>query len=165
LVPSPAGTDGIALEFGALTSLSATAPTGAPQVLSPEPDAHAVSGARPQAHDLSARQPSLTANAGSAQAPRSHPSVQRSPPTADARAGSTPRRPARGPLPFNLPRPLHAGGSSSSTGGSAPSLLPFGFATLIGFFVLAAPGLGRRIRPARLPSPRSRLQSPLDHPG
>jgi hypothetical protein len=67
---------------------------------------------------------------------------------------------------YGLERTLSAGGSSTPTGGgSVPSPLLFGFATPIGFIVLAAPGLGRRIRLARHPSPRSRFHSPLDRPG
>jgi hypothetical protein len=44
-------------------------------------------------------------------------------------------------------------------------VLVFAFATLIGFFVLAAPGLGRRIRLARYPRPRGRDGSSIDRPG
>jgi hypothetical protein len=54
---------------------------------------------------------------------------------------------------------------SSSAGGIVPSALLFGFAALTGFIVLAAPGLGRRIRVARALRPRSLDRPPIDHPG
>jgi hypothetical protein len=151
-MPTSGGAVQIVIEVGApiLPSSTALGPTGPDQA--PGLDVRAPHGADPQPRGTSVR------------ASWTHPTVQRSQPTADASAGSMPR-PARGPLPFNLPRPLQAAGSSASTGGSVPSLLLFGFATLIGFFVLAAPGLERRIRLARLPSPRSRFDSPLDRPG
>jgi hypothetical protein len=79
-------------------------------------------------------------------------------------AGSASRGISRGPLPLEFP-PLQARSSSVSGGGSASSLLLFGFAALIGFFVLAAPGLGRRIRLARYPRPRGRDGSSIDRPG
>ena len=166
-IPIPAGAVEIEieLEIDTPTAPISLAPVAAPQIPASEPDAHVVSGVRPQARDPWTQAPSPMANAGSAQASGNHLTVQRAQPTANASAAPPSRRPARGPLPFNLPGPLQAGGSSTSTGGSVPSLLTFGFAVLIGFFVLAAPGLGRRIRLARLPSPRSRLQSPIDRPG
>jgi hypothetical protein len=164
----PAGAVEIAVEvdatipsFPALPSPAGPGETRRPPA--PTPDAPGV--ARDPARGTSVPAPSRPVSLGPTLAPRSAPSVQRSQPTADASAGWSPHRPARGPLPFDFPRPLQAGGSSSSTGGSAPSLLLFGLATLIGLFVFAAPGLGRRIRLARLPSPRGRYHSPLDRPG
>jgi hypothetical protein len=81
-----------------------------------------------------------------------------------ASAGSSTRGFFRGPLPLEFP-PLQARNSSLTGGGSAPTVLVFAFATLIGFFVLAAPGLGRRIRLARYPRPRGRDGSSIDRPG
>ena len=72
------------------------------------------------------------------------------------------RKPQR--LPLERRQPRQALGSSSA-GGVVPSALLFGFAALTGFIVLAAPGLGRRIRVARKLRPRTADQSPIDHPG
>jgi tetrahydromethanopterin S-methyltransferase subunit F len=58
-----------------------------------------------------------------------------------------------------------ASGASTSAGGGASGLLIGVVAALIAFFVLAAPGIGRRIRPARLPSPHGRDDLRIDHPG
>jgi hypothetical protein len=94
-----------------------------------------------------------------------HPTVKRSQPRADKSARTTRRSSSHGPLPFERSGAPQIGGFSASSGGGASSLLVFGFATLTGSFVFAAPGLGRRIRLAREPSPRSRHDSPLDRPG
>ncbi len=69
-------------------------------------------------------------------------------------------------LPLDPPgAPLPVGSSISWTGGSTPSVGVVGVATLVGFLVLAAPGLGRRIRLARELSPHSRDRSRIDRPG
>jgi hypothetical protein len=136
---------------------TAQAPRGAPM---PRPDARnaprADRAAQPKAPTRAAARPAPVA--------WSEPAADHAPPKAAARASAAPRRSGGSPLPFGVPRPLQGSGSSAASGG-VPSLLTFGFATLIGFFVFAAPGLGRRIRPARSPSPRGRHHSPLDRPG
>jgi hypothetical protein len=97
-----------------------------------------------------------------------HPSAHQHPRAGKDRADAAPTRDARGTrrheLPLDLPRRSPAVGSSSS-GGVVPGALLLGVAALTGFFLLAAPGLGRRIRVARELSPRSPEQSPIDHPG
>jgi hypothetical protein len=119
---------------------------------------------------------SMTPRTGTGVAPPTPAVVraQRDPSVAGAhhtRAATKPRphsaspRRTRGPLaPFGLPRRSLAVGSPSS-GGVAPGALLLGVAALTGFFLLAAPGLGRRIQVARELSPRSLDQSPIDHPG
>jgi hypothetical protein len=54
---------------------------------------------------------------------------------------------------------------SSSAGGVGTSAILVGVAALTGFVLLAAPGLGRRIRVARELSPGSPDSLPIDHPG
>jgi hypothetical protein len=83
-----------------------------------------------------------------------------------ASARPAPRSAPRPPSPRHLPqRPLQADGSAAWAGGNAPSLLVSGIAALIGYFALAAPIVGRRIRPAWELSPRSRYRARIDHPG
>jgi hypothetical protein len=135
----------------------AQAPSGAPM---PEPDARDSQRAD---HRAPATSPARAA-ARPVPVSFSEPAVDHASPKAAARASAAPRHSGGSPLPFGVPRPLQGSGSSASSGG-VPSLLTFGFATLIGFFVFAAPGLGRRIRLARSPSPRGRHHSPLDRPG
>jgi hypothetical protein len=73
-------------------------------------------------------------------------------------------RPASTPLAPWAPRSSH-GATSSSASGAASSAVLVGIAALTGFVLLAAPGLGRRIRVARELSPRNLGRSPIDHPG
>jgi len=159
VIATVAGTIEIEIDVEVGTPAVATSPSLSSPA--PQPDAHAPKAARAAA-PTSGQASSRTVSIGSMRAPQSQSSIQRSQPTPGASAGTTPRR--RGPLPFDLP-PLQAASSSASAGGSAPSLLVFGFAAFIGFFVLAAPGLGRRIRLARLPSPRGRYGSSIERPG
>jgi hypothetical protein len=127
------------------------------------PDEHALETTRAPARDAWAGPPSPTATHDVASA-QSQPDARAPRPAPDARRA--PQRQTDEALSlFALPRTLNAGGSSQSTGGTLPNPLTFGFATVIGFIVLPAPGLGRRIRLARHPSPRNRFHSPLDRPG
>ena len=143
--------------FSASTLLEGTQPRIAP-------DTHKQNASRTKSPDeaLPAATTQAT-NAGWVQAPPSEPKAQTSRRSAEPSAGR-PSRSNGGSLPHRFP-PLEAAGSAGSTGGSAPSVLLIGLATLIGFFVLAAPGLGRRIRFARTPSPRGRFGSSIDRPG
>jgi hypothetical protein len=146
-VPSPAA-----------TATVPNAPQGMGQVPMPVRDAtgHGGVGSRP---------PSETPIAPASEIPRGHRAGERSQPPSATRAGKASRH-ARGPmLPPSLPNPLHVVGSGGASGGIVPSALLLGLATVIGFFILAAPGLGRRIRPARELRPRSRYQAPIDDPG
>ena len=75
-------------------------------------------------------------------------------------------RPARRLPQLPLGPTRRAAGSSSSSGGAAPgSGGATGVAALTGFYVLAAPGLGRRIRDVRELSPHTRAEAPRDRPG
>jgi hypothetical protein len=82
---------------------------------------------------------------------------------ADAKSRSSYRSPSPF-LPFERRQSRQAAGSSNA-GGFVPSALLFGVAALTGFVLLAAPGIGRRVRVARELSPRGLAQSPLDRPG
>jgi hypothetical protein len=80
-----------------------------------------------------------------------------------------PPRVTRAP-PVSLPSipsvpPSRHGFGSASAGGAGTSALLVGVAALTGFVLLAAPGLGRRIRVARELSPGSPDSPPIDHPG
>jgi hypothetical protein len=98
-------------------------------------------------------------------APRhSQPRAHHARPVGQTRAHGASSKRDRQQLPLERRQSRQAFGSSSA-GGVIPSALLFGFAALTGFIVLAAPGLGRRIRVARELSPRSPVQSPLDRPG
>lgn len=99
-----------------------------------------------------------------AQPPHSQPRAHHARPVEQTRAhGERSKREER-QLPLERRQSRQALGSSSA-GGLVPSVLLFGFAALTGFVVLAAPGLGRRIRVARELSPRNPDRSPIDHPG
>ena len=96
--------------------------------------------------------------------PQTEPRAEHARPAKRDRArGARPHRPLP-PIPLDRPQPRQATGSSSF-GGFVPSALLLGVAALTGFILLAAPGLGRRIRLARELSPRGLGQSPLDRPG
>jgi hypothetical protein len=94
----------------------------------------------------------------------SEPRVHHARPVEQTRARGDRSKPERRQLPLERRQPRQALGSSSA-GGIVPSALLFGFAALTGFIVLAAPGLGRRIRVARVLRPRSLDRPPIDHPG
>jgi hypothetical protein len=75
-------------------------------------------------------------------------------------------RPARRLPQLPLGPTRRAAGSSTSSGGAAPGGGgATGVAALTGFIVLAAPGLGRRIRVVRELSPHARAEAPRDRPG
>jgi hypothetical protein len=97
-------------------------------------------------------------------APSSH-GERREPREAPSARPAPPRSQDEPPSPLKLPAVLGVGGSSSASSGTAPGSIVVLLAVPTGFFVLAAPGIGRRIRPARELSPRSRSASPIDHPG
>lgn len=134
----------------------------------PRPDTRKPGGATSQAASPTpATAVVRSASAGWVQAPSRHSKTQQPRHPAEARAGYSrfsESGSGRGSQPLGLP-PLQVVGSNGSAGGGAPSVLLVGFATLIGFFVIAAPGLGRRIRHARVPSPRGRISSTIDRPG
>jgi hypothetical protein len=149
IVPMPLGT--IEIEV---------APDLAPRALAPTPDARSPVGSVPSGDNAAGH--STTATRGASDASADELPQHRAEPA--ARTGG--HRPARGEnRPFVFAPPLGAAGSSTSAGGTAPSASNFGLATVTGFFAFAVPGLGRRIRLARIPSPRSRPNSPLDRPG
>ena len=158
---TPTGTIQIVIDTGATTPGSVV-PTTAPNTGAPLPDPRSAGAGDRMPH---AERPVFEASAVTATEAPGEPSVERrAAPRAEATARA-PRDSSGGRLPFDFPPPLQVAGSSTSTGGFVPSLLTFGLATVIGFFAFAAPGLGRRIRLARTPSPRSRSHSPLDNPG
>ena len=75
-------------------------------------------------------------------------------------------RPARRLPQLPLGPARRAAGSATSSGGAAPGGgAVSGFAALTGFYILAAPGLGRRLRDVRELSPHARAEAPLDRPG
>jgi hypothetical protein len=75
-------------------------------------------------------------------------------------------RPARRLPQLPLGPTRRAAGSSTSSGGAAPGGgAASGVAALTGFYVLAAPSLGRRLRVVRELSPHARAEAPLDRPG
>ena len=158
---TPTGTIQIVIDTGAPTPDSVmlpAAPTMGARL--PDPRSAGVGDRMPHTERTESEASAVTATAAPGE-----PSVERRPaPRAEATARA-PRDSSGGRLPFEFPPPLQVAGSSTSTGGVVPSLLTFGLATVIGFFAFAAPGLGRRIRLARTPSPRSRSHSPLDNPG
>jgi hypothetical protein len=120
----------------------------------------------PPARTTAPRSPHWFAQPGAAdyELPQAAPRSHQARPARPTRArGARPARPLP-PLPFERPQPRQAAGGSSA-GGFAPSALLLGVAALTGFIVLAAPGLGRRIRLARELSPRGLDESPLDRPG
>jgi hypothetical protein len=124
----------------------------------PKPDAH-----RPRGRTI-VQPDAAIADSGSPQVASSAPSGATQVVAAHSGTRASSRGGGRIPLPLDLP-PLQAAGSSAAGGASASSLLLFGFASVIGFFVFAAPGLGRRIRLARYPRPRGRDGSSIDRPG
>jgi hypothetical protein len=101
-----------------------------------------------------------------AHAPSSHsqPRAHHARPVEQTRAQGRPAKRDRQQLPLE-PRQSRQAVGSSSAGGIFPSALLFGFAALTGFIVLAAPGLGRRIRATRKLRPPSPDPSPIEHPG
>jgi len=99
-----------------------------------------------------------------AQPSHSRPRAHNARPVKQTRAHGERSQRDRRQLPLERRQSRQAFGSSSA-GGIVPSALLLGFAALTGFIVLAAPGLGRRIRVARELSPHSPDQSPIDHPG
>ncbi len=163
IVFSPAGSVAVVVEISPVVPTLSTNIAAPSTWSSPIADAAPATGALHRAPDSVRTRPRAT-RAGWVQSTEITPSAERSHPSAAPSSGSSPRNHRRAPVPVNSSAPLQAGGAAGG-GGSAPSLLVFGFATLIGFFVFAAPGLGRRIRLARLPSPRDRHDSPLDRPG
>ena len=86
-------------------------------------------------------------------------------PTNAAPKHTATRQSRRDADPLPLPRPFQAAGAAGATGGGAPGGVVAGTAALIGFLVLSAPGLGRRIRAARGLRPRGRHGSSIDRPG
>jgi hypothetical protein len=86
-------------------------------------------------------------------------------PAPRASAPSAAPGPRHSKLPLDLSRTIHVGGTTAGSGGSAPGLLPFGFATVIGFFVLVAPRLWLRVPRARELGPLGGYPSPIEHPG
>jgi hypothetical protein len=71
-------------------------------------------------------------------------------------------KPPRGTFPRRVAgTPSSSGSAPSGTGGGGSS----GGAVLTGLFVLAAPGLGRRIRETRELSPRAPVRARLERPG
>jgi hypothetical protein len=152
VVPMPVGTVEIAI--------GPTAPT--PEAFTPTPDPGSplagLAGAAPPAHAHGTVAATPDTRTPSASQLPQHSAE----PAARERNGSSQEQQHRR---FSFPPPLGAASSSSPAGGAAPSALGFGLATVTGFFAFAAPGLGRRIRLARVPSPRSRSHSPLDRPG
>ena len=118
---------------------------------------------QPPTHGTIARgaRPAATArNSPAHPEPRAHHAR----PTKPTRAHGERSQRERQQLPLERRQPRQAFGSSSA-GGVVPSALLIGFAALTGFIVLAAPGLGRRIRVARKLRPRSADRPPIDHPG
>jgi hypothetical protein len=130
-------------------------PAGAPEPITPPPSRRGAGG-----RTTIAPTPAELA----VQPPQAEPGAHRARPAKQDRArGARPHRPLP-PIPLDRPQPRQATGSSSF-GGFVPSALLLGVAALTGFILLAAPGLGRRIRLARELSPRSLNESPLDRPG
>ena len=74
-------------------------------------------------------------------------------------------RPAHRPLAPIRPPLAPEVASSGTSGGLVPSAPVSVVAALVGFFMLAAPPLGQRIRVARELRPRSGHRSPIDDPG
>jgi hypothetical protein len=75
-------------------------------------------------------------------------------------------RPARRLPQLPLGPSRRAAGSSTSSSGAAPGGgAAGGVAALTGLYVLAAPGLGRRLRVVRELSPHARAEAPRDRPG
>jgi hypothetical protein len=136
---------------------------GFESLLPPTPDVHRAGRRAAVRPDQASAPTNAPATLAPIVAPAGAPAQETAEP-AKAGAGSSSRGFFRGPLPLEFP-PLQARNSSLTGGGSAPTVLVFAFATLIGFFVLAAPGLGRRIRLARYPRPRGRDGSSIDRPG
>jgi hypothetical protein len=74
-------------------------------------------------------------------------------------------RPARRLPQLPLSPTRRAAGSTSSSGAAPGGGGATGVAALTGFYALAAPGLGRRIRVVRELSPHARAEAPRDRPG
>jgi hypothetical protein len=77
---------------------------------------------------------------------------------------TSPRREREPLTPLGRLSSSPAGGAGTS-GGRVPTTPAVAVAALMTLFMLAAPGLGRRIRVARELSPRSAYRSSIDHPG
>jgi hypothetical protein len=77
---------------------------------------------------------------------------------------SSPRREREPLAPFGR-LGSSTGGGAGTSGGRVPTTPVVAVAALLAFFMLAAPGLGWRIRAARELSPRSAYRSSIDHPG
>jgi hypothetical protein len=77
---------------------------------------------------------------------------------------ASPRREREPLAPFGRLGFGYSGGAGTS-GGRVPSTPVVAVAAILAFFMLAAPGLGWRIRAARELSPRSAYRSSIDHPG
>jgi hypothetical protein len=91
--------------------------------------------------------------------PEARPAPRATSTSSSSHEGRKPVAPPLGPQGW-----LQLAGSASGAG-NASNLIPFGFATVTGFFVLAPPRLRRRARPAQELGPRDRYPSPIDDPG
>jgi hypothetical protein len=100
-----------------------------------------------------------------ARAPRGTPEARPVPrPSSGSTSSSSQERREPVAPPFGPQGWLQLAGSASGAGSSS-GVVPFGFATVTGFFVLAPPRLRRRARPAQELGPRDRYPSPIDNPG
>jgi hypothetical protein len=155
------------------------APT-APSLTSPAEPSPAVdvsaepTSVAPQTRPIAQPLPSAAQPQGSTWDPRSRATTHTAQPPPRAHharpakhTGAKSRRGDRSSTPFRPfdGRQPHQTAGSSNGAGFVPSALLFGVAALTGFILLAAPGLGRRIRVARELSPRGLEHSPLDRPG
>lgn len=129
-------------------------------------------GSRPGSSSAQRRAPSLGAQSPVVAARPAEPAEPVVPSGGHGRPASVttarPAPPRREPghrAPLDLLSTAPAGPATGSAGGLVPSTLVIGLAALTGFFILAVPGSGRRIRVARELSPRSAESSPIDHPG
>ncbi len=77
---------------------------------------------------------------------------------------ASPRREREPLAPFGQLGSSYSGGAGTS-GGRVPTTPVVAVAAILAFFMLAAPGLGWRIRAARELSPRGVYRSSIDHPG
>ena len=145
---------------------TATTPSGAetwPTVV-PWPNRAGQEARRPGASATTTSVPAEPAFRARARAPHDTPEARPAPRRSSTSSGSSHPRREPGAPPLGPQGWLQLAGSASG-GGSSSGVVPFGFATVTGFFVLAPPRLRRRVRPAQELGPRDRYPSPIDKPG
>jgi hypothetical protein len=161
------------LDFGAQSMpppfVAVAAPTRTSLGQAVTPDSGVISprglGAPPAVRPVAGPTPIGTAGEPARARPRAaQPRIVKASPR--AKRASMDRRSGDAPLfPWPPLRPFQAAGGPGASSSFVPGVSVLGTAALVALFILAAPGLGRRIRVARELRPRGTYGTSIDHPG